>query len=266
MDQIVALPIPPQTKPKKPMREPNKKQVAVMTVTNKHNDNIKTESKSISLTVSQAIEDVNEHTSDEDIEDLLPSPPATVISTAKVRSKSKSDATKSKKKKTKKGGSKHYHRKKQQKVKSKRKKNMNSKHNHNHKKKTENSHDNESNVEDGGMSIFGSLNDDDWYHYFTMIMIFKDVAGCFVIGYTIWGIHYVQFTVFSRCLLYFILALIMSIIHLVILFIMDEAIRALIGISVCILCQVGLINTFRKIVSLSKQFTSNNSVTLKINH
>ena len=109
-------------------------------------------------------------------------------------------------------------------------------------------------------------NDDDWYHYFTMIMIFKDVAGCFVIGYSIWGIHYVQFTVFSRCLLYFILALIMSIIHLVILFIMDEAIRALIGISICILCQVGLINTFRKIVSLSKQFTSKNSVTLQINH
>lgn len=109
-------------------------------------------------------------------------------------------------------------------------------------------------------------NDDDWYHYFTMSMIFKDVIGCFIIGYSIWAIHYVQFTVFCRSLVYFILALVLSIIHLVILFIMDESIRALIGISVCILCQIGLIDTFRKIVSLSKHFSPNKSVALNINH
>eukprot|EP00486_Rosalina_sp_Unknown_P015438 CAMPEP_0201596226 /NCGR_PEP_ID=MMETSP0190_2-20130828/192979_1 /ASSEMBLY_ACC=CAM_ASM_000263 /TAXON_ID=37353 /ORGANISM="Rosalina sp." /LENGTH=245 /DNA_ID=CAMNT_0048056499 /DNA_START=388 /DNA_END=1125 /DNA_ORIENTATION=+ len=166
MDQITALPIPPQKKPNpKPLKKnhQNKKQVQIATMTNETSGDIKesptaSNAKPEPITAQiESMEDIDEHTSDEDIGDFLPSPPATVISKTRMRSKSNTkgnnNVTRSKKKKIKRGGSKHYHRKKQQHVKSKRKKNLN------YRKNKENSN----NDTNDDMLVFGSLNDTDWY-------------------------------------------------------------------------------------------------------
>ena len=111
-------------------------------------------------------------------------------------------------------------------------------------------------------------NDDDWYHYFTMAMIFKDAIGGFIIFYAIWALHYSELKSIYKCFIYFILALLFGIAHLIILFLMNETTRKMIGIGVYILCQIMVIDTFRKIYSLSKYYHQSykNSIMMQVNN